>query len=438
MKVLIFGLGQYPQGSGVSAAVYFAEKGEDVRVTDLRSEKELGANVRRLKKFKNVEFVLGKHRKSDIRWADIIIRNPGVRQHSVWMTLARQFEKRIESDVSLFMEACPCPVVGITGTRGKSTTSALTAEMLKASGKKTWLGGNIKVSPLTFIDNVRADHVVVLELSSWLVETLGERGMSPQIACITNIMRDHLNAYENMEAYVEAKAQIFRHQRPDDILVLNADDSYTKQFQKEAPSTGKTFSLKKKADSDRLIAVKDLRLLGEHNLANARAAAVIARSAGATLAGIRKAVKSFAGLPDRLEVIAEKKGILFINDTTATTPDATMAAVRAISQDRKTIHLIFGGADKELEFDDVASLLKKKKICISVFDGTAFSKIEKAFKKANASFQSVSSMKESVTYHRKHAKKGDVILLSPGCASFGMFRNEFERGDQFKKVVRKI
>ncbi|MCR4279042.1 MAG: UDP-N-acetylmuramoyl-L-alanine--D-glutamate ligase [bacterium] len=452
MKILILGLGQYPKGSGVSSARWFAKQGHDVRVTDLKKEKDLGSNVSQLRKFKNVDFVLGRHLKSDIRWADMIVRNPGIRQNSPLLVLARQLGKPIESDISLFMERCPCPVIGITGTRGKSTTSALTAEMLSASKKRTWLGGNIKVSPLTFLAKVKANDVVVLELSSWLVESIGELGISPHIACITNIMRDHLNAYENMEAYVESKAQIFRHQQPDDLLILNADDPYTKRFISEAPSVTRVSSLAKNGDAritneyfmigeTKVCKVGDIKLKGEHNLKNALTSALIAKSAGATIVGIRKALKSFSGLPDRLELVSKKRGFQYINDTTATTPDATIAALKTVEQSKGTIHLLFGGADKELEFEAIAKEIKKmkrtKKICITVFDGTAFSKVETSFKKQKISFQLVTSMKEAVTYHESHGEKGDTILLSPGCASFGLFKNEFDRGEQFKKRARR-
>lgn len=453
MKILILGLGQYPKGSGVSAAAWFAGRGDRVRVTDMRPEQDIAANVRRLKKYPHVTFVLGRHRKQDLRWADLIVRNPAVRFHSPWLAFARSLGTPIVSDVSLFMSRCPCPVVGVTGTRGKSTTTALIAEMMNASGTRAWLGGNIKVSPLTFLKTVRKDDVAVLELSSWLVETIGERGMSPKIACITNIMRDHLNAYGSMEEYVEAKAQIFRHQGPEDVLILNADDPWTPQFLSETPSHAKTFSIRKKADAylsktgdlivegARILNRKDIRLLGEHNVKNALAAALTAASAGATSAGIRRALKSFRGLPDRLETIAVKNGIRYINDTTATTPDATLAAFAAFAGAKGTIHVLFGGADKELEFDELARAIKKMRrprVCVTVFPGTACEKIEAAFRDAGVPFQPVSSMREAVQFHQSHAAASDIILLSPGCASFGMFKNEFDRGEMFRKIAGRV
>ncbi|MFA5935239.1 MAG: UDP-N-acetylmuramoyl-L-alanine--D-glutamate ligase [Patescibacteria group bacterium] len=427
-KVLILGLGQYPKGSGISAALFAALLGADVRVTDQKTEKELAANVKMLKKFKNVSFVLGKHRLEDIRWADIIIRNPRVRPSSPEMKEAARLGKRIESDVSLFMARCTCPVVGITGTRGKSTTTTLVYEMLKASGKKVWLGGNILISPLTFLSKIQPTDIVVLELSSWLLETTGAVGLSPQYALITNVMRDHLNTYDGMDDYAEAKAQIFRHQDQSGVVVLNTDDEYGREWMKEAPGRVIPFNRKTKRE-------KGIKMLGEHNELNVLAASLLAREAGAKASAIKKVAKTFKGIPDRLEEIAIKKGIRFVNDTTSTTPDATIAAVKALAPISKTIRLIAGGADKELEFDELSRLLKQKKVAVTLFEGTAFAAFARSLKKAGVPFERVGSMKEALKTHLANAQKGDTVLLSPGCASFGLFTNEFERGRQFRNLI---
>lgn len=434
MRVLILGLGQYPQGSGISAALFFARQGEDVRVTDQKTEHDLAANVKKLKRFKNVSFVFGKHRREDIRWADVIIRNPRVRPSSPEMRLAAKLGTRVESDVSLFMERCPCPIVAITGTRGKSTTATLVAEMLTKSKKRTWLGGNIRVSPLTFLSRVTKSDIVVLELSSWQLETTGALGLSPAYALVTNIMRDHLNTYDGMDDYAEAKAQIFRHQWPNDVLVLNADDAYGRRWMKEAPGKVLTFGKKDNTAPK----PRDLRLIGEHNVMNVHAASILARAAGATPAAIRYVATHFKGIPDRLEQIATVRGIRMVNDTTSTTPDATIAAIRALAPSAKRLHLLAGGADKKLEFDAVAREIKRHKVCVSLFEGTAHTAFSAALKKNKVPFETVSSMKEAVAFHRAHAAAGDVIVLSPGSASFGMFTNEFDRGEQFKTLIKRL
>lgn len=425
MKILILGLGQYPKGSGVSAALFYARQGADLRVTDLKTEKEIAANVKRLNKFPNVSFILGRHRAEDVRWADVIVRNPRVRPDSPEMRLATKLGKTIESDISLFLERCPCPVIGITGTRGKSTTTSLIAEMLNATKKRVWVGGNILVSPLTFLPRVKKDDIVVLELSSWQLEVMGQRGISPHIAVWTNIMRDHLNTYSGIEEYAEAKAQIFRHQQPTDVVFLPADRSFD-VYAKTAPSrvvrVGKLESYR-------------LKLLGEHNRKNAAFAVAVATELGVSATAIKRVLSTFKGLPHRLEHIVTKRGVAFVNDSAATTPDGVMAALEALAPQSKRIFLIAGGADKELEFDALAKAIKRHVAELVVLPGTAHAKLTKALKAQRVEWTDVKDLKSAVTFLTKHAKSGDTILLSPGCASFGLFKNEFDRGDQFRRLV---
>ncbi len=440
MKVLILGLGQYPKGSGVAAALYFAKQGDQIIATDLKTRKQLSENVKQLSQFKNVKYRLGGHDLKDVRWADTIVRGPRVRSEAPEMKLARKLGKRITSDLSIFLEGCPCPVIGITGTRGKSTTTAMVHSILIASKKwrRVWLGGNILVSPLTFLSQVKANDIVVLEMSSWQLEATGDAGFSPQIAVWTNLMRDHLNTYANMDAYAEAKAQIFRHQLPDDVTILPADRSFD-EFAQETPG--------------RVVRISSgvpryaLRVPGEHNQMNASFAAAVGKELGVPAKTIVSALKRFKGLPDRLETIALKKGITFINDTTATTPDGTLAALKSIKskvkksiksgksiKSKANVHLIFGGTDKELEFDEIAKeIAKRKDVTVYLLKGTAERKIRKAGIKG-AWF---GNMEDAMRDIQVHARHGDTVLLSPGCTSFGMFHNEFDRGERFKELVKK-
>ena len=452
-KVLILGLGQYPKGSGISAAIFAAKKGADVIVTDQKTEAELPDNVKTLRKFPNVKFHMDGHSLKDIEWAEMIFRNPRVRSTSPEMKLATSRGVRVESDVSYFLQHCPARVVGITGTRGKSTTSALVAEMLKASGKTVWLGGNILVSPLTFLHQIKPDDVVVLELSSWLLETTGHVGISPSIACVTNLMRDHLNSYDGMEDYAEAKAQIFRHQAVEDTVILNGDDAYGKEWAKEAPGKVLRFTYVKKATSDawieddwimmrekdreqKMVARTALKLFGEHNERNVLAAILSARSAGATVPGIKKALRSFSGLPYRQEVVVAKKGVMYVNDSTATTPDGVIAAVRAFAPRCNVLHLILGGADKELDFTELARELRHFETNIAVLPGSAFEKLTKALDEASVAYHPVQGLAEALNVFSVQLLRGDAIVLSPGCASFGQFQNEFERGDLFTSLAK--
>jgi UDP-N-acetylmuramoylalanine--D-glutamate ligase len=439
MKVLILGLGQYPNGSGIAAALYFAKQGHEVRVTDLKTAKELAANVKTLKKFKNVSFTLGRHDVKDVRWADLVVRNPRVRKDLREMKEATRLGLPMESDLSIFFKSCPCPIVGITGTRGKSTTTTMIHEILWASKKwrEVWLGGNILKSPLNFLHQVTVKDLVVLEMSSFQLEATGEAGVSPQVAVWTNLMRDHLNAYPSMEEYAEAKAQIFRHQQPNDVVFFPASKDFD-EYAKEAP--GKVIRVKQ--------GKFPLLIPGAHNQMNASFAAAVASKLGVKKTTIQKTLKNFKGLPYREEVVAKKNGVIFVNDTTATTPDGTLAALASYGFPKSKgypdpnanyVHLIFGGADKELEFDEISqTLAKRKDIALYLLPGTAEEKITKAFKKAGFGlFMKVKDMKEAFKTIKAYASKGDVVLLSPGCASFGQFKNEFDRGDQFNLLVKK-
>lgn len=467
MRVLILGLGQYPQGSGVASAIFFAEQGHDVTVTDLKDAEALKGNVQRLRKYKNVRFVLGRHDVDDVKKAELIVRNPRVRNDAPEIKEAIKRRIPIESDISLFLERCPALVVGVTGTRGKSTTSTLIYEMFKAHAegiaagpvaavsqkvlagaarllgalplhhppRRVWLGGNILVSPLTFLSKVKKDDVVVLELSSWQLEATGFRGISPSVAVWTNLMADHLNTYSGMEEYAEAKAQIFRHQQPDDVVFLPADKSFD-AFAESAP--GRVIRFGKKGKEVAIVKSVKMKLLGEHNVRNAEAAVAVALAMGVAVATIKNVLRTFAGLPNRQEVVAVKKGVRYINDTTATTPDATIAALRALSNKKGSVHLIFGGADKELVFTEVAKEMKKTQSMVYLLPGTAHEKIISALKKSNVPFDDVADLAEAMRVILQKTQKGDVVLLSPGCASFGLFMNEFDRGETFKKLVKKL
>ena len=437
MNIVILGLGQYENGSGIAAALYFAKRGDSVVVTDLKKASLLGNNPARLRKFKNVRFVLGRHDLEDIRNTDLIVRNPGITDKAETLKLARKLDKLIVSDVSIFLEKCPAKVIGITGTRGKSTTVSLFAEILRKSKKwrKVWLGGNILISPLQFLDQVKKNDIVVLELSSWQLETLGEHGVSPNIALWTNLMRDHLNTYKSMEEYAEAKAQIFRHQGPRGRVFLPAEkyfDSYANQTAGIAYRWGKSGS-----EEVTLVDSVAMRLVGEHNRENAMAAVAVARGLGVSKTTIKEVLKKFSGVPNRQEILGKKKGVTIVNDTTATTPDAAMAAVKRFASEGK-LFLIFGGADKVLEFDEVSKTLKKYEVRVALLPGTAHAKILNKFRKYKVDYFDVDSLKEAVIRLMDESEKGSVLILSPGCASFGLFKNEFDRGEQFKNIFKKL
>jgi len=266
-----------------------------------------------------------------------------------------------------------------------------------------------------------------LEMSSFQLEGTGDAGISPQYAVWTNLMRDHLNAYPSMNEYAEAKAQIFRHQDADDFVFFPADKSFD-EYAKEAAGN--------------VVRVKqgkfNLAVPGEHNQMNASFAAAMASKLGVPASKIKIALKSFKGLSNRIETIAVKGALTFINDTTATTPDGTLAALKSFKPSKHSIHLIFGGADKELDFVEIAAYLKRRKdVGVYLLAGTAHQKIETAFKKADICYLDVQDLEQVFNELKLWTEKGDIVLLSPGCTSFGLFKNEFDRGEQFKKLVKK-
>lgn len=454
LKVLILGLGSYPQGTGVSAALYFAKAGHEVLVADQKTAKEVALNVKQLKKHKNVRFHLGGWRVHDVDWADLVIKNPGVRRNNEELKRAVKLNKPIENDISIFLRQAPCLVVGVTGTRGKSTTTAWIGDMLKKSGIKTYVGGNITVSPLTFLDKLKKKDVAVIELSSWLLETSGANGLSPNIAVWTNVMNDHLNTYDGLDDYAEAKAQIMRHQKPDDIFVANLDDRFVSTYSKEAVAKVLGYSKNKKKSSAayvkdawltvvlkgktvKLVKMEQISIKGEHNVMNALAAATASLAAGAKISAIKESLGSFKGMPYRQEIVGVKKGVTFINDTTSTTPDAAVAALKSFSDGKRTVHWICGGADKGLDYSELMKLASRKRLTIHLLVGTAFDSLQKVFKSHKMKPLKAESLKQAFNQAVGVAKPGDVVLLSPACASFGLFKNEFDRGDQFNDLVKK-
>lgn len=434
-RVLILGLGQFPQGSGVSAALLFAKLGAKVTVTDLKNAKDLGDNVRRLKKFKNVRFVLGRHDLKDVRDSEFIVPNQRVRQNAPEIKLACKLGVPTQTEIALFLNRCPATVIGVTGTRGKSTTTALIAYILKQGKRRVWLGGNILVSPLTFLSKIKKNDIVVLELSSFQTESLAD-ARPVDIAVITNIKRDHLNAYADMGEYAEAKAQIFRNQTPKQTVILNADDAYGREWMKEAPSKVLSFGSKNKLP----IKSSELFLIGEHNIQNAIAASLAAKVAGASAAQIKQGLKTFKPLPNRLETIRVWRNIRFVNDTTATTPDGTIAAIEALQSGHHHLWLIAGGADKELRYLDFAEIIAKHhpRVHLLLLPGDASEKMKKSLGGFREHVHPVKDLREAVELARRSAIPGDAVVLSPGAASFNQFKNEFERGEMFVELVKNL
>lgn len=459
MKITIMGLGQFEHGSGLAAAKFAIDEGADLIITDLKSESDLAHQVTRVKEYMaevgykgNVEWVMGEHRDELFTKTDMILRNPGVPIESPFLQKARAAGVPVESEMTLFFKRCPAKIVGITGTRGKSTTTSLISQLLQKGKAKVWWGGNIgKRSPLEFLHEVKKDDLVVLELSSWMLESLHEHKLSPHVGVILNVQEDHLNRYKNMDAYAEAKEYMTMHQSADDILITNHANSYTKAmgertkakvfwFDRTAPLK-EGYSLDGTMVVERLngketpiVDVRSVPLRGEHNYDNVMAAVACARRFDLLPDVIAKELAMFASLPGRLQFIEEINGVTFVNDTTATTPSAGVAALKALKD--RPIVMIVGGTDKQLDMAELGALIPKVVKAAVWLPGTGTDRLKPALPKGTELQQvDAASMDEAVRQAFGLAKPGDIVLLSPACASFGLFKNEFDRGDKFNAAV---
>jgi UDP-N-acetylmuramoylalanine--D-glutamate ligase len=451
-KVTVMGLGLH--GGGLSVTKFLCKSGAKVTVTDLKSKKELETSIRQLKNLP-VKYVLGRHELADFTNADLIIQNPGVPRTSEYLTVARKNKIPIETDLSLFFKLCPSKkIIGITGTKGKSTTTFLVYQIFKKYRVDSVLGGNIRISPLEFLPKIKNDTPVILELSSWQLEGLALHKLSPQYAIITNVLRDHLNRYNGLSDYAQAKELIFKFQQRDNLLVLNFDNALTKSMAARVRSKLLWFALNKlpadkngcylegnkiifrqQGKKEEILKIEEIKIPGQHNLANILAAVAIAKAYGISTRIIRQVVMNFKGIESRLELIREVRGVKYYNDTTATTPDATIAALNSFKQ---KVVLLAGGTDKGLVFQQLAKALKEKTKALILFEGTATVKLAKELK--NNHYQApifyVKSMPEAFKRAKSILEKGDIFLLSPAAASFGLFVNEFDRGDKFNKQIK--
>src|SRR2546421_170723 len=351
-RVLIMGLGL--QGSGMAAARYTAQQGAIVRVTDMKSPEILAPSVQALAGLQ-IEFVLGEHRHEDFLWAEMIIRNPGIPLTSPYLRLALEHGASIEMEIALFFLASPGRIIGVTGTRGKTTTASLIYRILQDSGASTVLGGNVAgVETLSLLPQITPETLVVLELSSWQLEGLAPHVLSPSVAVMTNVYPDHLNTYTDMDEYAEAKANIFRHQHPTDIAVFNYDNPWTRRFGEEAPGRTWFTSLQRGGSFARSsthlepFIFTETPLVGRHNLENILLATTTAHLLGVPDEMIASTVRNFRGVAHRLEDLGIIHGVRFINDSTSTTPIAGQVGLEAF---KEPIVLVAGGNTKHLPLE---------------------------------------------------------------------------------------
>ncbi|NLJ45817.1 MAG: UDP-N-acetylmuramoyl-L-alanine--D-glutamate ligase [Treponema sp.] len=443
LRVTVMGLGL--NGGGLASARFFALRGAAVTVTDMKDETALAESLAALEGLP-IRYVLGRHEMDDFSGADLVIKNPAVRADSPFLASA----KAVETDISTFLRYCPGPVAAVTGSKGKSTTASALAHALSAAGT-TFLGGNITVSPLSFLDQVRADTPVVLEISSWQLGDLrGRRLLRPRVAVLTRIVPDHLDRYPSMEAYVADKRLIYADQDPSCYTVCDRDDPYGRSFGAETPGTAAWYADSLEAGlsgawfegsvgvyrdiSGRVeeILPERLKVPGPHARRNLLAAALGARLMGAPAETIFRALGEFPGVEHRLEMFLESGGVRFCNDSAATVPQAVEAALLAFDS---PVVLITGGTDKNLDFTPVRSAYRRAK-AIVLLAGTGSDKLRVLLDEDGTAYEGpYDDLEIALRAAAARAEPGDTVLLSPGCTSFGMFRNEFDRGRKFKECA---
>jgi UDP-N-acetylmuramoylalanine--D-glutamate ligase len=424
-RVTILGLGLL--GRAIGDARFIAHAGAQVTVTDRKSADELAESVAQLPL--GITLHLGGHRREDFTDTDMVIKGAGVRLDSPEIAAAHEARVSVYMSTALaakFAREMGVGLVGITGTRGKSTVSHMIFHALQRAGKRVHLGGNVRgVSTLELLPEMQPGDVLVLELDSWQLQGFGDCALSPETAVFTNLMPDHQNYYPDMETYFSDKALIFRHQRPGDALVCSRGIAETIRT---------VFPAARPIVPESLPAAWHLKVIGAHNAENAALAAQALRALGLPEPEIRDGLESFEPVEGRLQLVREVRGVKVYNDNNATTPEATLAALKALDTGKKDIVLIVGGADKGL--DPAALLYEVAKACkrVILLAGTGTDAIA-PFMQDYSIFDSLdAAVQEAIAA----AESGDTILFSPAFASFGMFKNEYERNDRFLAAVRAL
>jgi len=412
---------------GISSAKYLKSKGAKVTILDQKQ----GSNY-----LDNLEDY------------DLVVRSPGIKIEMLEKYVSRD---KITSQTKTFFDICPCPIIGVTGTKGKGTTSTLIYEMLKKDGKDAYLGGNIGNTPFDFFEHLKSSSVVVLELSSFQLLDLHK---SPHIAVILMITSEHLDYHPNVLEYISAKRNIIKFQKATDFAIINRD--YPASNESDVDALGKVFYVSREREvdngcfardgkivirtKDREIPVfetKDLLLRGKHNYENVCAAVMAAYLAGVSIKNIQEVLADFAGLPHRLELVGVVNGAEYFNDSFSTTPETAIAAIEAFKEPEI---LILGGSSKNSNFQELGEVISKKgniKAIIGI--GVEWVRIKPFIKSKNIILiEGAKDMHTIVLAASKIAVSGDVVLLSPACASFDMFKNYKDRGEQFKEEVSRL
>jgi UDP-N-acetylmuramoylalanine--D-glutamate ligase len=450
-RITIMGLGFF--GGTIGLARYLVAQGAQVTVTDLKPAAELQDSVAALHGLP-VRFVLGRHEWADFTDVDMVFASPAVREDSPYLTAARACGVPIDTEMNLFMRLCRGSIIGVTGSNGKTTTTSLIGAILRMAYPRTQVGGNIGRSLLPEVAAIEPGDPVVLELSSFQLEDLAAVGRSPHIGLLLNLSPNHLDRHGSMDAYLAAKMQIFAYQGPEDVAILNADDPRLQPLVGRLRSPVRVFSGAHAVEDgaylegDRLMVahpgtasevcrLQDIPLLGRHNVANVLAAVAAADAWGVPAAMMRAAIRAFPGVEHRLERVRQLQGVSFYNDSIATTPTGTLAALEAIQQ---PIWLIAGGYDKGIPFHALGEAIVRRVKGVFLIGATA-PQIAQAIALACPPGRDLPAigfcrdLRDAVHAAFGAARPGEAVLLSPACASYDQFRHFVERGRLFKQLV---
>lgn len=423
-KILVCGLGILGGGAGVVKTLL--KLGAQVRITDLKTQEQLQSTIKTLDLSAIDKVTFGHHAEEDIAWADSIIKNPAVPTNSPFIQKALALNKHVTTEAALYLKYTSAFTIGITGTRGKTTTTMMTYELLRKGLKhQVLVGGNIQDKgclPLLLEED--EETISVLELSSWALEGCHWEQVSPNIAVLTNLYADHLNRYQSIEEYAYDKAAIFQYQTAEDHAFLNTQHEWFEYYLEKVTSNLHLF------DALTLPEKLRLRVSGTHNRLNAAAAFSVAKLMGIERDTITESLEQFKGVPYRQQIVGEKNGVLFINDSTSTTPTALRAALETYP----TATFIIGGTSKELPVDDILPHLKRHQGKIYYLQGTGTNQLLQQL-----SFAEKPSIFTNLTdaFHAAVANTSSgEIVFSPGFTSFELFKNEFDRAEQFDKLVQ--
>ena len=439
--------------SGVAAAALLARDGRRVRINDIKTKDELGDALKPLQGLSGVQWRLGEKPEPLFQGVDTLVISPGIPYESEIVQTALRMGIEVIGEIELSARYNKGQLIAITGTNGKTTTTTLTGEIMKAAGRTTYVVGNIGYPFAAVAGRTAPGDAVVCEVSSFQLESV--RDFRPRVACVTNVREDHLNRHHTMENYTAMKARIFANQTPEDYLILNYDDAALRTMAKSAKSRIVWFSstrpvpnglyvedgvityLSGDGRKSALCRADELLIPGQHNLDNALCASALAISAGAPVEAAASALRSFKGLEHRMELVRVLDGVRYIDDTEGTNADSTVQGVRAMTSD--TV-LILGGSIKDNDYTELCrEITRGGHIAHVVLIGQTADQFDATLRREGYPEQRIHHMgrdfKGAIEKSRALATPGGAVLLSPACASFDMFHNADERGDIFKEIV---